>query len=78
MTTAAISVATFARELRRCVTPTRAGNLRLSTAGRFQFRIPGVAPNKVIEFESDESGEFHRLLLFTAPLRKSGPKDPMK
>ena len=36
-----------------------------------QFDIPGVAPDKVIEFASDESGESHRLSLFTAPLKES-------
>ena len=33
------------------------------------FEIPGVVPDKVIEVESDESGESHRLYLFTAPLK---------
>ena len=33
--------------------------------------VPGAAPDEVIQFESEESGESHRLLLFTAPLTES-------
>jgi precorrin-6B methylase 2 len=33
------------------------------------FEIPGAEPDKVIEVESEESGESHRLYLFTSPLK---------
>jgi SAM-dependent methyltransferase len=43
-----------------------------------QFQIPGVTPNKVIDIESVESGESHRLSLITAPIEQSATKDPRK
>lgn len=33
------------------------------------FEIPGAVPDKVIEVESEDSGERHRLYLFTTPLK---------
>jgi outer membrane protein assembly factor BamB len=40
-----------------------------------QFPIPGVAPEKVIEFESKESGESHQLFLFITPITDLEPQD---
>ena len=34
-----------------------------------QFEIPGATPDEVIKFESEDSGESHRILVFTAPLK---------
>jgi hypothetical protein len=34
------------------------------------FEIPGVKPDKIIEFDSNESGERHRLFLYIAPLNR--------
>ncbi|PYI87167.1 MAG: 50S ribosomal protein L11 methyltransferase [Verrucomicrobia bacterium] len=38
-----------------------------------QFEIPGIKPDKVITLQSKEDGDQHRLLLWTAPLKKVEP-----
>ena len=39
------------------------------------FAIPDVQPDRVIQFESQASGNRHRLLLYTTPLRKQTTAD---
>lgn len=35
-----------------------------------QFAIPGIAPDKILEVESQDDGETHKLFLWIAPLTK--------
>ncbi|MEX0728195.1 MAG: PQQ-binding-like beta-propeller repeat protein [Planctomycetaceae bacterium] len=40
-----------------------------------QFRIPGLVPDKIIQIESNESGEAHRIFLYTVPLMETQNND---
>jgi hypothetical protein len=40
-----------------------------------QFKIPDVKPDTVITIESKETGDKHRILLYSTPLRKRATRD---